>query len=265
MKKILFILLTFFLSSLNGLNSSLETTTYDYSNSKIPSSFEGFRIVQISDFHLKEFGEKEEILISAVKECQPDIIVITGDLIDENHTTLSPLVDLLNGIYKLAPIYYISGNHEFAPDAALHYQNMLALFEEYQVINLDDSQTFLYRNGEKICLTGSMWRSKWVVEHLPFADQDYFNILLYHGSNYFPLLSNFGYDLLFAGHIHGGVIRLPFLGGLFSNEGSLFPKYDAGVFTSGSFTMISSRGLGDSRIPRFNNCPELVCVILHHK
>lgn len=248
-----------------GLDTRLETTVYHYSNPKIPSSFDGFRIVQISDFHLKEFGKKEDILISAIEKCQPDTIVITGDLIDENHQDLSPLEDLLLGIHTLAPVYYVSGNHEFDPGTAVQYQTMLSLFEKYGITNLDDSQTFLCKNEEKICLTGSMWRSDLVGEYLPVANQEYFNILLYHGSNYFSLLSNFGYDLLLSGHIHGGIIRIPFFGGLFSNEGNLFPEYDAGVFTSGSFTMISLRGLGDSRVPRFYNRPELVCVTLHSR
>lgn len=260
---ILFLLLAAFL--LLGLDHRLSVTRYEYSSEKVPEAFHGFSIVQISDLHLKEFGSHQKKLIDAIKSCRPDIIVMTGDIVDEDHTDLSPLNDLLNGIYQEAPVYFISGNHELIPEASSQYEQMQELFLQYGVTDLDDRHEFIQSGASRICLTGSKWRSKYVADYLPDADPEYFNILLYHGSDFFPLLASFGYDLILSGHTHGGIVRLPFIGGIFGNNGELFPEYDAGVFRLEQSTLISSRGLGDSYIPRFYNRPELVCIKLFHK
>ena len=248
-----------------GFDQRLETTVYDYTSTKIPEEFEGFRIVQISDFHLKQFGTEEEQLIAAVEACAPDIIVMTGDIVDGEHDDLSPLAQLLAGIHDLAPIYYVSGNHDLASDAVVQYDQMQDLFLTYGVTDLDDRQETIYRNDAQICLTGVQWRDVYFKDYIPRADQAYFNILLYHCGDLFDLLSGYGYDLLMAGHIHGGVVRLPFVGGLVNTEGTLFPKYDGGAFENQYMSMVLSRGLGDADFPRFYNRPELVCVELHTK
>lgn len=248
-----------------GLDHRLSTTCYEYSSEKIPKTFNGFSIVQISDLHLKNFGSHQSSLISAIEECRPDVIVMTGDIVDEDHSDLTPLSDLLEGIYQLAPVYFVSGNHDLMPEASSQYEQMQDLFREYGVIDLDDQNAFIQIGASKICFTGSKWRSKYVSDYLSDADQDYFNILLYHGSDYFPSLASFGYDLILSGHAHGGIVRLPFIGGVFGNNGELFPEYDAGVFSLEQSTLISSRGLGDSHIPRFYNRPELVCIKLRSR
>ena len=248
-----------------GFDQRLETTVYDYTSTKIPEEFEGFRIVQISDFHLKQFGTEEEQLIAAVEACAPDIIVMTGDIVDGEHDDLSPLAQLLAGIHDLAPIYYVSGNHDLASDAVVQYDQMQDLFLTYGVTDLDDRQETIYRNDAQICLTGVQWRDVYFKDYIPRADQAYFNILLYHCGDLFDLLSGYGYDLLMAGHIHGGVVRLPFVGGLVNTGGTLFPKYDGGAFENQYMSMVLSRGLGDADFPRFYNRPELACVELHTK
>ncbi len=248
-----------------GFDQRLETTMYDYTSAKIPEEFEGFRIVQISDFHLKQFGNEEEQLIAAVEACAPDIIVMTGDIVDGEHEDLSPLAQLLAGIHDLAPIYYVSGNHDLASDAVAQYDQMQDLFLTYGVTDLDDRQETIYRNDAQIRLTGVQWRDVYFKDYIPRADQAYFNILLYHCGDLFDLLSGYGYDLLMAGHIHGGVVRLPFVGGLVNTGGTLFPKYDGGAFENQYMSMVLSRGLGDADFPRFYNRPELVCVELHTK
>lgn len=246
-----------------GFDPRLETTHYDYTSRKIPEEFDGFRIVQISDFHMKKFGNEEETLISAVEECAPDIIVMTGDIVDEDHDDLSPLRQLLEGIHELAPIYYVSGNHDLDKDAITQYDQMQRLFMDYGVIDLDDRQETISRNNAEIRLTGVRWRDVYFRDYIPSADQKYFNILLYHAGNTFDLLSGYGYDLLLAGHMHGGVIRIPFVGGLFSDDETFFPKYSGGAYENRNMSMILSRGMGDTIIPRFWNRPELVCVELH--
>ena len=248
-----------------GLDSRLQTTYYDYSSTKIPASFDGFCIVQLSDFHLKKFGKAESTLIQAINNCQPDLIVFTGDVVDENHRDISPLKDLLEGICQTAPIYYISGNHDLLAEALPMRREMEQLFLEYGVINLDDQEATISRGGSTIQFTGLGWHSRYFSNYLKPANPDYFNVLLYHGSDYFPGLSQYGYDLLLAGHVHGCIVRLPLLGGVFSNEGSLFPTYDSGIFQKNGCVMISSRGLGDARLPRFYNRPEVVSITLHAK
>lgn len=264
-RKILLITtLVFIFFCIVGFDPRLEVTYYDYSNPKVPASFDNFRIVHISDLHLKNFGSNQSRLLEAIMDYQPDIIVMTGDIVDENHDSLAPLENLLKGISSI-PTYYVSGNHELLPEASSQYQTMLDLFSQYGVVNLDDQTETILRENSSIYITGSRWRSKYVVNYLPNADENYFNILLYHGTDFFPELASFHYDLILSGHVHGGIVRLPFIGGLFSNNGTLFPEYDAGIFSSNYTTMISSRGLGDSHIPRFYNRPELVCITLHTK
>ena len=100
---------------------------------------------------------------------------------------------------------------------------------------------------------------------MTYKNPDVFSILLNHYANQFPLLPQYGYDLILSGHIHGGIIRLPRIGGLIGNGGSLFPQYDAGSYKIGNSTMIVSRGIGDSVIPRINNNPEIVCITLKYQ
>ena len=251
-----------------GFHSPLETTFYTFSNSKLPDAFNGYKIVLLTDFHLKEFGDHESVLVQKVADCKPDLILLGGDFIDEKHTSLSPLNDLLKGIHTLAPIYFVSGNHEFdksTGEPILQYAEMQALFSQYGVQDIDDQTITLIKDSDSIQLTGRKWRSTNPARGLSPADDNTFHLLLFHGGNFFDQLSPYGYDLILSGHTHGGIVRLPFLGGVFSNTGSLFPKYDAGLFHQGSSSIIISRGLGDARIPRFNNPPEIVCITLYQK
>lgn len=247
-----------------GFDGRLETTYYTVQSERLPASFDGFRIVLLTDFHLKEFGRNEEPLIQAVRDCEPDLIALCGDIIDDDHDSIQPLDDLLKGIAPLAPVFFVSGNHEFEASGKPipKYQEMKALFSRYGVTDLDDDSTLLSRGNDSIRLSGRKWRSRQVTDGLKQADPEYFNILLFHGGNSFDKLSPYGYDLILSGHTHGGVVRLPFLGGVFSNTGTLFPKYDAGLFQENGSTMVLSRGLGDARLPRFYNRPETVCVTL---
>lgn len=245
-----------------GFNPMLEITSYTYKNSKIPDAFQDYKIVLISDLHHENFGSNQSALISAVAEQSPDIVVMTGDIVDEDHTDLKPIEDLLKGISDLCPIYYISGNHDVSSTTVVQYSALQTLFEKYGVYDIDDSQVVLQKGDDEILLTGQEWRSIYVADYLEPADPSYFNILLYHGSDCFDLISPFGYDLVLSGHTHGGLIRLPFVGGLITNTGAIFPKYAGGAYTQGVSTLISSRGLGDAALPRFYNRPELVVITL---
>jgi len=257
---VIFILFIYIIS---GFYNVIQTTYYTYSNSKISSEFNGYRIVQISDYHCKIFGKNNKNLISAIANLDPDIIVLTGDMIDEDHPNINPVKILLQAISKIAPIYSVSGNNEFV--AAAPYSQLLDLYDTYGVINLDNGQSTILRNGSSFIIYGLSANRMDILYNrsaLPTIDPSSFSLALYHYSNQFESFFNYGFDLILSGHTHGGVIRLPFVGGVIGNGETFFPKYDAGEFTLSSTTMISSRGLGDANIPRFHNRPELVCITL---
>lgn len=246
-----------------GFQNDLKITRYDYSSSKLPISFEGFKILQITDLHCKTFGHEQSELISQIHAYEPDIIVMTGDIIDKDSTSVKPVYDLIAGLNQQYPIYYVSGNHELEYTAAKCYGEMLDIFRSYQVTLLDDQMVELERDNARISLYGQKFRSRYVVQYLEQPDTEQFNILLYHGADFFDLIAPFQYDLVFSGHLHGGAIRLPLFGGVFAPGGTLFPNYDKGMYVESNSTLISATGLGDSRLPRFYNDPELVLVTLH--
>ena len=252
----------FFFYIIIGFYNPLVVTNYTYTSSKIPESFDGYRILQISDFHCQDFGAQESDLIKAIRDANPDIIVFTGDSIDDEHP-IDNYAHLLEGIHDLAPLYYINGNHEYDKLAPL--AESLTLHEKYDVVDLNDASVILTRENDSILLSGLDFRKTMqnLRNNIAYANTSYFNILLYHGTDKFDGIAPYNYDLVLSGHTHGGIIRLPFIGGIITNQKELFPKYDSGIFTVGHSTMISSRGLGDATIPRFRNPRELVCITLH--
>lgn len=248
---------------ISGFYNPLVLTRYDYTSSKVPEGFDGYRIVHISDFHCKEFGDRESDLITMIRNANPDLILFTGDSIDDEHS-LDNYCDLITGIYDIAPIYYVNGNHEY--DASAPLAEMKELNEKYQVHDLNDASVVIGHNGDSILLSGLDFRltMRGLRNNIDYANTNMFNILLYHGTDKFDGIAPYNYDLVLSGHTHGGIVCLPFIGGIISNQKELFPKYDSGVYTSGLSTLISSRGLGDASIPRFHNPREVVCITLHH-
>lgn len=248
---------------ISGFYNPLVLTRYDYTSSKVPEGFDGYRIVHISDFHCKEFGDGESDLIAIIRNAEPDLILFTGDSIDDEHS-LDNYRDLITGIYDVAPIYYVNGNHEYDSSAPL--AEMKELNEKYQVHDLNDASVVVEHNGDSILLSGLDFRltMQGLRNNIDYANTTMFNILLYHGTDKFDGIAPYNYDLVLSGHTHGGIVCLPFIGGIISNQKELFPKYDSGVYTSGLSTMISSRGLGDASIPRFHNPREVICITLHH-
>lgn len=251
------------LYTISGFYNPLVLTRYDYTSSKVPEGFDGYRIVHISDFHCKEFGDGESDLIAMIRNAEPDLILFTGDSIDDEHS-LDNYRDLITGIYDVAPIYYVNGNHEY--DASAPLAEMKELNEKYQVHDLNDASVVIGHNGDSILLSGLDFRltMRGLRNNIDYANTTMFNILLYHGTDKFDGIAPYNYDLVLSGHTHGGIVCLPFIGGIISNQKELFPKYDSGVYTSGLSTMISSRGLGDASIPRFHNPREVICITLHH-
>ena len=256
-------------------NTALMTNAVAISSSRIPAAFSGFRIAQVSDLHNAEFGKNNAELLKLLSESRPDIIVITGDLIDANHTDVGIALGFAQESVRIAPTYYVTGNHEAASQ---QYDTLKAGLEEEGVIVLEDEAISLERGGETISLIG-LADPDFTVKGEMFGEapvmvsaklknlndgEGKYTIMLSHRSELFETYVNCGIDLVFAGHAHGGQFRLPFIGGVIAPNQGLFPKYDAGLYTDGGTNMVVSRGIGNSIIPlRFNNRPEIVLVKLN--
>mgnify|MGYP000875224456 CR=1 FL=1 len=245
----------------------LVTEEFTVSTSQIPDSFNGFRIVQLSDVHGKSFGPKNSKLIEAVREAAPDIIVITGDFID-NATSGEWAKELLNGLVSIAPVYFVTGNHEWASGGLV---GLFEIMDDCGVKALRNEYVLLERDGRSIVLAG-------VDDPNGFADQktpqelfseieeeqgDKYKVLLAHRNNMLDIYAETGANLVLTGHCHGGIIRLPALGGLLGTERNFFPEYESGFYIRGATTMFVSRGIGlIFNIPRFLNNPQVAVLIL---
>ena len=256
-------------------NTALEVNEYEVVSDRIPQGFEGFRIAQVSDLHNAEFGEGNEKLIQLLSQTDPDIIVLTGDLIDSRHTDIEIALDFARQAIKLAPVYYVSGNHEAR---VREYEDLKMGLAEAGVVILENQNVQITREGESITLMGiddpsfqedylfgdSESVARQAIDDLQNESEGY-TILLSHRPELFDLYVDTGMDLVFSGHAHGGQFRLPFVGGLVAPNQGFFPKFDEGRFTEENTTMIVSRGVGNSIIPiRFNNRPEIVLVTLRN-
>jgi predicted MPP superfamily phosphohydrolase len=251
--------------------SGIGISHYAIKSNSIPSEFNGFKILQISDLHCAIFGDKQEGLVNKVKAEKPDIIVLTGDMIDEGIGDMESISDLLDGITAIAPVYSVSGNHDKWYHGFLELQKLI---EDKNVTLLENKSGKVTRNGKYINIFGigdpDVWDYTKAEQYLEksistLKPSDGYNILLFHRANMFDSIKGKGYQLVLSGHMHGGQIQIPFIGGLVSPHGDWFPKYTQGKYEEDGTVMIVSRGLGNSmKIPRVFNPPELVVVTLRH-
>ena len=257
-------------------NTALEINEYTIMSDKLPEAFLGFRIAQVSDLHNAEFGEGNKKLIELLSQTDPGIIVITGDLMDSRHTDIEIALNFVRQAIKIAPVYYVTGNHEAR---VREYTELKTGLADAGVIVLENQQVQITREGESITLIGIDDPS--FQEDYLFGDaasvsasalselqneSDSYTILLAHRPELFDTYVDAGVNLVFSGHAHGGQFRLPFIGGLVAPNQGFFPEYDAGLFFEGVTTMIVSRGVGNSIIPfRINNPPEIVVVELKNQ
>lgn len=256
-------------------NNAIVVSKHNYINNKILKNFSGFKILHISDFHNKNFHGK---LISKIVEINPDIIVITGDLIDRRKTDLNVAEEFIKSITKIAKTYYVSGNHE---QLSIHYTKLKEILYKHGVVNLDDKYIKINNRDKKIGITGvaapvllrgdkeennNDKHIKKILQKLTENSNTNFNILLAHRPEQIHIYKEFDFDLVFSGHAHGGQIRIPFIGGILSPDQGLFPKYSQGIHKEGPTSMVVSRGLGNSLFPfRIFNRPELVVVELKNE
>lgn len=257
-------------------NRFIEVTHIKISDRFIPEQFDGFVIVHVSDLHNAEFGENQYDILQKVRNANPDIIVITGDLVDSSHTNVGIAMKFVEGISKVAPVYYVSGNHEAWSES---YPILREQLEQNDIFVLDDKSVHLLQGETAIQLIGLsdpdfmlqsdlFGEKEAMINHKLqeiVKDNSYYSILLSHRPELIEAYSNYSIDLVLSGHAHGGQFRLPFIGGIIAPDQGFFPKYTAGMYTVGRTRMIVSRGLGNSIIPiRMNNRPELVVVELNH-
>ncbi len=245
----------------------LEISRYEVKSQKLPESFDGFKIVQLSDLHGAEFGEDGMELVEKVKELEPDIIALTGDFVTDEGD-LAAVEKLAARLVKLCPVYFISGNHEFGSGLAVKVRNIL---ERAGVKYLSNEYLTISRGEDGILLGGvedplayaDMLSPDELAQKMNDAAPDAFKILLGHRNYWMTEYPELPVDLIFCGHAHGGLVRIPGVGGLIGTDRRLFPDFDAGQFNNGRYTLIVSRGLGNSvSIPRVFNRPEIVCVEL---
>lgn len=245
----------------------LEISRYEVASQKLPESFDGFKIVQLSDLHGAEFGEDGMELVEKVKELEPDIIALTGDFVTDEGD-LAAVKKLAGRLTELCPVYFVSGNHEFGSGLAIKVRNILEragvkyLSNEYLTINRGDDEILLGGVEDPLAYADMLSPDE-LAQKMNDAAPDAFKILLGHRNYWMTEYPELPVDLIFCGHAHGGLIRIPGVGGLIGTDHRLFPDFDAGQFNNGRYTLIVSRGLGNSvPIPRIFNRPEIVCVEL---
>ncbi|MBM7561146.1 metallophosphoesterase [Fusibacter tunisiensis] len=276
MKKTIYILIGLF--ALTGFilyqNNALEITKIEVRDETIPSAFNTFRIVQISDLHNKGFGNQQERLVKAVNALSPDIVVITGDLIDRRKYDLALAMEFVEKIADFVPIYYVSGNHEAWSG---NYDEIVSALSQAGVHILDDKALALKKADEEIRIIGLSDPDFLTSTYLDgtnytkmeknlkaLTEPSVYQILLSHRPECFELYAHYNINLTFSGHAHGGQFRLPLVGGFIAPDQGIFPKYSSGLYQSGQAKMIVSRGLGNSIIPiRLFNRPEIVLVELN--
>ena len=255
-------------------NTALELNRYIISSDRLPEAFDGYRIAHVSDLHNTEIGKDNEKLLAMLREADPDIIAITGDIIDSRNTDIDIALQFTKTAMEIAPCYYVTGNHEARVS---EYDELKAGLTEQGVIILEDKCIGLDKSEETISLLGVndpsfqtdyLFGDSETVMQSKLQDiikEDTYTILLSHRPELFEVYTESKVDLVLSGHAHGGQFRLPFVGGLVAPNQGLFPKYDSGLYTEENTNMIVSKGIGNSILPfRFNNRPEVILIELKY-
>lgn len=256
-------------------NEALTTTRHEYYSDAIDKKLSGFKIVHLSDLHNRRFGESQSRLVFAVKEEKPDIIVLTGDMIDRRRTDIDAAMEFIEKAVGIAPVYFVTGNHE---ELSGRYKEFRQRLLYSGVTLLYNSAVTLEHNGAAFSLLGiadavyfgyskkTGGEAGDLLNHTLKALADKaprFKILLTHRPELIDIYSQCGIDLVICGHAHGGQVRLPFIGGLLAPGQGVFPKYTSGIYHVKNTSMAVSRGLGNSTFPlRIFNPPEIISLTL---
>lgn len=248
-------------------NIQIKTTHVSITSEKLPKEFDGFKIAVIADLHNRDCKEK---LSDILKEQEPDIIAVVGDLIDSSKTDMDTAVEFIDIANEIAPVYFVSGNHEAWSG---EYDKLAQRIEQSGAYVMDNASCTIEKGGAKINLVGLKDPAFSEAENYQtkvFSDQlekllsdEYFNIVLSHRPEYFSEYAEADADLVISGHAHGGQVRIPFVGGLIAPGQGFFPSFSEGVYTEDNTSMVVSRGIGNSVVPiRINNTPEVVVITL---
>lgn len=245
-------------------NNYLAISQYMVKHRKIPSALDGYKIVQVSDLHNKRFGAHQKKLLHKIQKCKPNLIVVTGDLVDSNKTDFSVALEFIQGAVKLAPVYYVTGNHEvWLGNKGIE---MVEQLKSVGVHCLHNRYVEISANGASFVLLGlheNNLHDSTLQYMMQEISSEKFSVLLAHEPQFMEQYANNRVDLVLSGHAHGGQFRIPFIGGIVAPDQGIFPKYTEGMHKERDTTMIISRGLGNSIIPfRVWNYPEIVCVEL---
>ncbi|MBR5260558.1 MAG: metallophosphoesterase [Oscillospiraceae bacterium] len=245
----------------------LKVTKLEISDGDLPTEFDGFKIVHLSDLHGEEFGKGNSILLEKVRDQKPDIIVMTGDFLDDD-TGADDNAELIKALPLIAPTYYVSGNHDVVSE---DFDKFVSMLEENGIRFLRGEYELLERSEAQIAVAGIEDPTTWgeitkateLVDIMHESGVECFAVMLAHRNYWVELEPNLGVDIILCGHAHGGIIRLPFIGGLLGTDRTLFPDYVDGVTQTDEYSMVVSRGLGNSiAIPRFLNRPEIITIEL---
>jgi len=250
-------------------NNRIDLSFYAFHSEKVNEAVDGFKIIQLSDLHSKYFGKDQKRVIHKILEEKPDLIVVTGDLVDsKRYDEVAGLV-LLEALVSTAPVFFVSGNHEAwshqfdVLERRLKEIGVVVLRNESQWITIETSGFMLIGMDDPSFGQHEMYSFGETLQHLVANTKSEFTILLSHRPEFLNAYSGVGVDLVFSGHAHGGQVRLPFVGGLVAPDQGFFPRYTAGLYDEGVTTMVVNRGLGNSIVPqRLFNRPEIVVLTL---
>ena len=260
-------------SSIIRQNKNLKVRKTTLKFDKLPQAFDNYKIAQVSDIHCDRVGLSDLSFIKKIKDFNPDIIVITGDVLDSYNNDMDIAYNILSQLAIIAPCYFVSGNHELR--LPIQYEQLINRMKKLNITYMHNSNLLITKNNESINLVGvedyNFFKNEDKLNHRAnfiktleeLYSPNHFNILLSHRPEKFPIYADIKYDLIFSGHAHGGQWRIPFIGGIFSPSQGFFPKYTNGNYVLKNSTLIVSQGLGNSSFPiRINNRIELVLAIL---
>lgn len=248
-------------------NFTLQVEPVELFFESLPPQFDGLRVAELSDLHGRSFGKNNVRLLRTLQKARPDMICICGDLFDEK-TDLTMLEPLLTGLTDIAPVYYVTGNHEWQ---VKNLREILQKMRAWGVTVLENEERVLFRGGAEMVVAGvhdpcgpyDMKTPAALVRELRSAQGNDFILMLSHRNDELAMWSQLGVQLVLSGHCHGGVVRLPFAGGVFGTRRELFPEYDAGVYRQDGTTLFVSRGLGYTNVHfRLFNRPHVPIMIL---
>lgn len=249
-------------------NTALKLNEYTITSSTVPYNFSGYCIAHVSDLHNTQIGKDNSRLISMLKASEPDIIAITGDIIDSRKTDINVALDFVEEAIQIAPCYYVTGNHEARISEYTEFEKQL---QKAGVTVLKNSKSVIDIDGQSINIIGvddpdfsTINATEYMNSVLrELKTDDNYTILLSHRPELFSVYADNDIDLVLSGHTHAGQFRLPFIDGVFAPHQGFLPEYDVGLFTEDSTNMIVSGGIGNSIFPfRFNNNPEIPIIEL---